>query len=168
MGKKRGPGIKDYEFDNPGGRPTMYRAKMCEQIKALIVSSTPSDAKLAKFLGVSEGTLRLWKFRHEEFLRAYLEAWDHVRIKGVEAALYKRAQGMQVTERTFLPDKKGKMKLAKEVKKDLAPSEKAIEMITTNRDPKRWPKGSNKVELDTIPIEIKINTRADGDTEDQA
>lgn len=159
------PGIKNYELDDPGGRPTKYRPEYAALAKKMIMLESTSDSKLSKLFQVSKSTIKQWCLDHQDFSDAYIEAWDHVNVKGVEASLIRRAQGYEYTEQTIEREidkwtgkRTGKLITTKQVHKQLPPDPKSIEMVLTNREPKRWPKGAS-VELDTTkPLNIIIHT----------
>jgi transposase-like protein len=130
---------------HPGGRPTVYKPDYARQAQYVIEDSGFSMYKLAKLFDVARRQIYHWMEKHEEFrhgIETGRTVFDGTKI---HKSLVRRATGFAFTETTREPDKEGKLKIVRTVKKHLAPDITSIKHWQSNRDPANW---SDKQELD--------------------
>ena len=94
------------------------------------------EKQIAKNMGVSLSTLKIWKTRFDDLAEA-LRKGKEVVDREVENALYKRAMGYWVTETktTTLPD--GDVKV-EETRRHIVPDTTAQIFWLKNRKPDQW------------------------------
>ena len=94
------------------------------------------DKDIAKALGISVPTLKLWRKKHPELNEAMKEG-KIVPDDQVEASLFKKAMGYEVEEKEY--DVEGDKKILKRTKtKHISPSDVAIIFWLKNRRPEEW------------------------------
>ena len=116
---------------NKGGRPSAYKPIYNKQARELCLLGY-TDKELAKFFGVSESTLNLWKLEKEGFSES-LKSGKELADCHVVHSLYTRATGQTITETTIMPDET-KIKKIKEIPADTT----AQIFWLKNRQPKLW------------------------------
>ena len=85
-----------------GGRPTKYRPDYHPEHVRKLALLGMTDAKMAKFLEISEATFHNWKLEHPRFLEALKEGREGADVKVTES-MYQRAQGYDVYEDRVTP-----------------------------------------------------------------
>jgi hypothetical protein len=80
---------------NKGGRPSDYRAQYSEEAREQTLAGA-TDADLAKYFGVADSTLALWKKKHAGFSEAIRAGKEGAQGK-VAGALFKAAVGYDRT-----------------------------------------------------------------------
>jgi hypothetical protein len=84
-----------------GGRPSKYKAEMCERVKEPVVMAAGATlASIAQACGVSIATVETWMQRHPEFLGAVKEARDIV-DDSAESSMIKAVRAGNVTAQIF-------------------------------------------------------------------
>lgn len=71
---------------HPGGRPTLYRPKCCDQIVEAMATGLSAEAAAAK-IGISARSLFYWQRQHPEFLQAIQEGRQKCLLFWEERAL---------------------------------------------------------------------------------
>ena len=125
---------------NKGGRPSAYKPIYNEQARELCLLGY-TDKELAKFFGVSESTLNLWKLEKEGFSES-LKNGKVLADCHVVKSLYTKATGQTIKEIKIMPDESEIITL-KEIPADIT----AIKFWLINRQSKLW-RGKDKDEED--------------------
>lgn len=115
------------------GRPTAFKPEYIEMAKVACRLGA-IDLDLAEMFGVTEQTINNWKNAHPEFFEALKQSKDYC-DNMVEAALYKRAMGLKVSQEAMRSD--GEIV---ELKKELPPDTGACVVWLANRRPAQWKK----------------------------
>ena len=83
----------------PAGRPTLYKDEYNDLVyKFCLLGAT--DAELARFLGIEESTLNLWKEKHPKFMES-IRNGKEVADAEVAQKLYHRAKGYSHPDTQF-------------------------------------------------------------------
>lgn len=123
------------EANHPGGRPTLYKPEYAEQVRRLCAALGATDEEVGLFLGVTTVTLWRWKHEHPEFCNA-MRRGKRVSNRRAEDRLYSRAMGYS-HEETDIKVIEGKI-VQTPIVRHYPPSEAALRLWLTNRDPRRW------------------------------
>jgi hypothetical protein len=135
------------------GRPSSYHPEYAKSAETLCKLGA-TDNELADFFDVTTVTIWNWKARHQDFFRAIDKGKKHANEK-VEAALYARATGMTYDSEKIFCNKDGDVTRV-HTKEYLPPSEKAMGLWLTNRDPDRWKeRRMNEFDPDA-PLNIRV------------
>lgn len=136
-------------------RPTAYKKEYAEQARKLCLLGA-TDVDLAEFFDVAKSTINLWKKKHPEFSDS-IKKGKTVADAEVAESLYKRAIGIEYTEKKVSTDGK---KEKKEVTKKFIPPDAASAIFwLKNRQPSKWrdkPFAEDDGEIVT-PVSININ-----------
>jgi hypothetical protein len=118
----------------PRGRPTAFRPEYCEQVYKLCLLSA-TDAELARFFGVSESTLNLWKTAHANFSESIARGKEAADAN-VASRLYERAMGYSHPE-VHVSSYEGEITLTP-LTKHYPPDTQAASLWLRNRQPAKW------------------------------
>lgn len=122
-------------------RPTAYRKEYAEQARKLCLLGA-TDMELAGFFNVAKSTINLWKKKYPEFSDS-LKKGKAVADAEVVESLYKRAIGIEYTEKKVRIDGK---KEIKEITKRLIPPDPTSAIFwLKNRQKEKW---RDKQEID--------------------
>jgi transposase-like protein len=120
------------------GRKTTYSKDKHVERAVVLAREGRTDKELAASLGIAESTLYDWMNRHPEFAEAIKEAKEKPN-REVEAALFKRAIGYDVTEGVVITDRKtGKQKTIRATKRHVPGDVTAMIFYLKNRRPELW------------------------------
>jgi hypothetical protein len=118
----------------PGGRPTLYDAKINEQVyKLCLLGATDDD--IADFLEVSIATVNNWKIDYPEFFESIKDGKE-LADANVADRLYKRATGYEHPEDQIFQYKG--MPVIVQTIKHYAPDTAAAAFWLKNRHPDKW------------------------------
>lgn len=132
--------IESDEYQDLGGRPTLYQEDYVEQVyKLCILGATDKD--IAEFFNVRESTINNWKIKHPEFLES-LRRGKMMADADMAVSLYKRGMGYSHPE-THVSNYKGEITLT-EIIKHYPPEVGAAFLFLKNRHPDKW---KDKIEL---------------------
>lgn len=127
--------------DNPPakkkvGRPPTFNEVVSAKIFEL-AKEGKSDNQIAKIIGVHPRTLGVWKQNSQEFyltLKQMKAAADEL----VEASLYRRAVGFEVSETKTTTDPTSGQTIVQKTKKQLPPDPTSMIFWLKNRKPQEW------------------------------
>lgn len=133
---------------DPGpGRSSSYDPAMNEQaFKLALLGMT--DKEIARFFGITEQTLNVWKHEHSGFYESLNAGRDKADAE-VAKSLYRRATGTEVFEER-LAHRNGVQEVVR-VRKEIPPDPGAAALWLSIRQRRRW---AQKVE-DRDPPEIE-------------
>jgi len=106
------------------------------RIQELIVQGVP-DYRIAEQLGIAYRTWKDWKQKYPEMKEIYSLANQKL-VADVQNALYKKAMGFTVVEKTVEKGRDGEIVKEVEIEKTYPPDTTAAIFFLTNRDPDRW------------------------------
>jgi hypothetical protein len=175
---------KEWQTIKKGGQ--VYDDNSHPKLAFRICSQTGATAEqLAQIFGVTERTLSYWQIRYPRFCNAFRLGKDLFDTQIVENHMLKRALGYTVTVRECvrqtkivkgkgsLPeyDENGEVKTyveETELTKDvhIPGSEKLIITWMTNRNPKRWSKNPQPLEIEGNERHIDLSKLSEKELED--
>lgn len=141
-------------------RPSAYKAEYVEQVYRLALLGL-KDVEIAKYFGIVEKTLNLWKAKHPEFLQSLKKGKQEADGEVVKA-LYNRATGAKIVVQQAFKVKetiyengkkvkeKEKLEIA-ELTQEVPPDTTACIFWLKNRQPDKWrDKVEHAVEDNTV------------------
>ncbi|MGA2104207.1 MAG: hypothetical protein ABSG06_02310, partial [Methanoregula sp.] len=121
------------------GRPTLYDSAYHPRKAAQLALMGLTDVQMAMVFDINESTLNRWKIRYPSFSQSIKKSKYLVDCT-VENSLFKRALGMETTQKKIVEYPDGRMR--KEIAvKFVPPSLSAIIFWLTNRQPDLWKRG---------------------------
>jgi hypothetical protein len=121
------------------GRPTLYDSAYHPRKAAQLALMGLTDVQMAMVFDINESTLNRWKIRYSDFSQSIKKSKNLVDCT-VENSLFKRALGMETTQKKIVEYPDGRMR--KEIAiKYVPPSLSAIIFWLTNRQPDLWKRG---------------------------
>ena len=137
----------------PGGRPTKYTPSLDDQAYNLALLGL-TMVEMAQVWDVAESTVYLWQQEHESFSEAIKKGREIADAK-VARSLYERACGyVHPEDKLFCHE--GQI-ISETVNKHYPPDPTAIAIWLNNRQPKRWKRNPDPVELDPAkPISVQL------------
>jgi hypothetical protein len=125
------------------GRPTVYNAAFHPRKAAQLALMGLTDVQMAIVFDINERTLNRWKIRYPAFFQSIKQSKDLV-DRTVENSLFKRALGMETTQKKIVEYPDGTTRKTIAVKY-IPPSLSAIIFWLTNRRPDLWKRGGRDV-----------------------
>lgn len=141
----------------PGGRPSKFDPKLCEQATKLCRLGA-TDKDIANFFGVSEQTLNSWKTQSPEFLEALKEGKELADAE-VGQRLYQRAIGYE-HDAVHISNYQGEITVTP-IRKHYPPDTVACIFWLKNRRPDLWRDRVEHTGKDGGPIETREVTDED-------
>ena len=121
------------------GRPTLYDSAYHPRKAAQLALMGLTDVQMAMVFDINESTLNRWKIRYPDFYQSIKKS-KYLIDCTVENSLFKRALGMETTQKKIVEYPDGRMR--KEIAvKFVPPSLSAIIFWLTNRQPDLWKRG---------------------------
>jgi len=143
------------------GAHTKYRPEYAQQAENYSLLGA-TDKDLATFFEVTESTINEWKKKYPAFSES-LKRGKMIADMEVTQRLFTRAKGYAYTETTRERGKDGKMRVVKEVNKQVAPDTVACIYWLNNRQKDKW---RNKIDHGIeLPDEIVVKRPIDPDEE---
>lgn len=124
---------------------TKFSEALAERICELAVEGYEAK-QIAEMIGVVEATLYNWRRAKPDFKARFDAARDSASSRCVEASLYKRALGYEITEEKLFYDPKRGEVIREQVGKHYPPEVRAAEFWLTNREPERWKPATTKLD----------------------
>jgi len=121
------------------GRPTVYDSAFHPRKAAQLALMGLTDVQMAIVFDINERTLNRWKIRYPAFFQSIKQSKDLV-DRTVENSLFKRALGMETTQKKIVEYADGTTRKTIAVKY-IPPSLSAIIFWLTNRQPDLWKRG---------------------------
>ena len=119
---------------HPGGRPSKFKEEYIKTSYKLALLKC-KDTEIADIFGVCEATFNNWKNEYPELLEALKEGRE-LADANVASRLIDRAMGCTVIEERVVMT--NGIPQIMEVKKEIPPDTKALELWLRNRQGKRW------------------------------
>jgi hypothetical protein len=133
------------------GRPTLYRAELCEEAFNLSLLGK-TDAEMALVFGVNEDTLNEWKRRHREFSVSITRGKDLADAK-MARSLYERGLGYShEAVKIFMPAGASKPVYADYVE-HYPPDTAAASLWLRNRQGAKWKDKTETEHSGTVTLE---------------
>jgi hypothetical protein len=129
------PAHKPATGKHPGGRPSVYRAELCNQaFQHCLLGATDND--LSRLFNISVSTLNKWKLDHPEFSECIKRGKEDADAR-VAGALYSRAIGFTKDGCEKVFQHKGEI-IRATVKEYYPPDVGAGEFWLKKRHPSKW------------------------------
>jgi len=169
--KKASPKAPATEPKRGRGRPPIYRPEMCEQTYEFGLLGL-TEVEIARELGVSEGSIAVWKKAYPEFLDALKRGGVPADGK-VSRSLFERATGYRYVEqqaiKVAITRGSGKDRVVEErvevvaVEKFVPPDPASMALWLKNRQQHRW-RDKREVEVQGT-LEHRLATMTDAERE---